>query len=67
MKASDIEGLGYYVLKRHELWFDEECSKLLDQSKQAKLQWLHNPSKTNGDDMNNVSCETSRTLRNKKR
>jgi len=47
--------------------FDEECSKLLDQRKQAKLQWLQNPSQTNGDNLNNVRCETNRTFRDEKR
>jgi len=30
------------------------------------LQWLQNPSQTNGDNLNNVRCETNRNLRNKK-
>jgi hypothetical protein len=33
------ESLGYYEMKKHKQWFDERCSKLLDQRKQAKLQW----------------------------
>jgi hypothetical protein len=40
IKISAKESLGYYVLKP---WFDKGCSKLLDQSKQAKLQWLQDP------------------------
>jgi hypothetical protein len=28
---------------KHKPWFDEGCSKLLDQRKQAKLQWLQDP------------------------
>jgi hypothetical protein len=43
------------------------CSKLLDERKQAKLQWLQNPSEINGDNLNNVRCETSSTFRNKRR
>jgi helix-turn-helix protein len=31
------ESLGYYEPKKHKPWFDEGCSKLLDQRKQAKL------------------------------
>jgi hypothetical protein len=27
------ESLGYYELKKHKPWFDEGCSKLLDQRK----------------------------------
>jgi hypothetical protein len=35
IKISAKEDLGYYELKKHKLWFDEGCSKLLDQRKQA--------------------------------
>jgi hypothetical protein len=38
------ESLGYSELKKHKPWFDEGCSKLLHQRKQAKLQWLQDPS-----------------------
>jgi hypothetical protein len=41
------ECLGYFELKKHKTWFDEGYSKLLDQRKQAKLQWLQNPSEIN--------------------
>jgi hypothetical protein len=34
------ESLGYFELKKHKPWFDEGCSKLLNQRKQAKLEWL---------------------------
>jgi hypothetical protein len=37
MKASTIESLDYCELKQHKPWFDEECSKLLHEKKQAKL------------------------------
>jgi uncharacterized NAD(P)/FAD-binding protein YdhS len=53
-------------LRECKPWFDEGCSKLLDQRKQAKLQWLQDPSEINGDNLN-VSCEASRYFRNKKR
>jgi hypothetical protein len=46
-------------LKKHKLWFDKGCSKLLDQRKEAKLQWLQDPSEINGDNMNNVRREAS--------
>jgi hypothetical protein len=52
--------------KKHKPWFDEGRSKLLDQRKQAKLQWLQDPSEINGDNLNNVRCEASRQFRNKK-
>jgi hypothetical protein len=43
IKISAKVSLGYYELKKHKPWFDEGCSKLLDQRKQAKLQWLQDP------------------------
>jgi hypothetical protein len=59
--------IGYFELKKHKPWFDEGCSKLLDQSKQAKLQWLQGPNEVNGDNLNNVRREASRHFGNKKR
>jgi hypothetical protein len=53
-------------LRKHKPWFDEGYSKLLDQSKQAKLQWLQDPSEINGNNLNNVTREASRHFRNKK-
>jgi hypothetical protein len=44
-------GLGYYELKMHNPWFNEGCSILLDQRKQAKLQWLQDPRQINGDSL----------------
>jgi hypothetical protein len=67
IKISAKESLGYYELKKHKPWFDEGCSKLLDQKQQAKLQWLQDPSEINGDNLNNVRSESSRHFRNKKR
>jgi hypothetical protein len=29
--------LGFYERKKHKPWFEEGCSKLLDERKQAKL------------------------------
>jgi hypothetical protein len=52
---------------KHKPWFDEGCSKLLDQRKQTKLQWLQDPSEIDGDNLNNVRHEASRYFRNKKR
>jgi hypothetical protein len=67
IKISAKESLGYLELKKHKPWFDKGCSKLLDQRKQAKLQWLQNPSEINGDTLNNVRHEASRHFRNNKR
>jgi alpha/beta superfamily hydrolase len=38
-----------------------------DETKQAKLQWLQNPTEINGDDCNNVRHKASRHFWNKKR
>jgi hypothetical protein len=54
-------------LKKHKPWFDKGCSKLLDQRKQTKLQWLRDTNEINGDNLNNVRREASRNFRNKKR
>jgi hypothetical protein len=53
-------------LKQHKPWFDEECSELLDERKKAKLHCFQNPNETNGDNLNSVRHETSRTFGNKK-
>jgi hypothetical protein len=67
IKTSAKDSLGYQKLKHNKPWFDDKCSKLIDQRKQAKLQWLQNPSQINGDNLQNVRRETSRIFRNKKR
>jgi DNA repair ATPase RecN len=61
------ESLGYCESKHRKPWFDEECSELVDQSKQAKLQWLQDPSEANEDNLSDVSWEATRHFRNKKR
>jgi hypothetical protein len=40
IKISAKQSLGCYELKHHNLWFDEGCSELFEQRKQAKLQWF---------------------------
>jgi hypothetical protein len=67
IRISAKENLGYFELKKHKPWFDEGCSKLLDQRKEAKLQWLQDPSEINGNNLNNVRCEASKYFRNKMR
>jgi Fe-S cluster assembly ATPase SufC len=54
-------------VKKHKPWFEEACSELLDQRKQAKLQWLQDPKEINGDNLNNVIREASRHFRNKRK
>jgi hypothetical protein len=67
IKISAKESLGCFDLKKHKPRFNKGCSKLLDQRKQAKFQWVQDPSKINGDNLNNVRREASRYFRNKKR
>jgi hypothetical protein len=66
IKISAKVSLGYFELK-HKTWFDEGCSELFDQRKQAKLHWLQDPSEINGDNLSNVRCEAKRNFRNKGR
>jgi hypothetical protein len=40
INISAKESPGYFEFKKHKPWPEEGCSKLLDQRKQAKLQWL---------------------------
>jgi hypothetical protein len=37
VKTSAKDNLGYHRLKHNKPWFEDECSKLIDQQKQAKL------------------------------
>ena len=52
---------------QHKPWFDEECLGILDRKKQAKMQWIQNPSQINVDNLNNVRRDASRHFRNKKK
>jgi hypothetical protein len=67
IKISAKESLGYFELNKHKTWFDEGRSKLLDQRRQAKLQWLQDPSEIIGGNLNNVRREANTYFRNKKR
>jgi hypothetical protein len=66
IKTSAKVSLGHYELQQHKPWFDDKCSTLIDRRKQAKLQWLQNPSQVHGDKMDDVRREASRTFRTKK-
>jgi hypothetical protein len=67
IKISAKESLWLYERKQHKPWFDGECSKCLDQRKQAKMQWLQNPNQSNVENLNNVRREAIRHFRNKKK
>jgi hypothetical protein len=53
IKTTAKDNLGYHRLKHNKPWFDDGCSKLIDQRKQAKLfllllllRWLYSPMRT---------------------
>ena len=66
-KTSATGILGMHEMKQHKPWFDEECLGILDQRKQAKMQWIRDPSQSNIDNLNNVRRDASRHFRNKKK
>jgi predicted metallo-beta-lactamase superfamily hydrolase len=66
IKTSAKDSLCHYELQQHKPWFNDGYSKLIDRRKQAKLQWLQNPSQVNGDNMDNVRREARINFRTKK-
>jgi hypothetical protein len=68
IKTSATKSLGMHERKQHKLWFDEVCFVIfVDQRKQAKMQWIQNPSQSSVDNLNNVKWDASRHFRNKKK
>ena len=67
IQTSAKESLGLDEFKQKKPWFDDECLGVLDQRKQAKIQWLQDPSQSNIDNLNKVRHEVSRHFRNKKK
>jgi hypothetical protein len=65
IRISAKESIWLCELKTYTPWFEEQCLKLVDRRKQAKLQWLQVPSVVNEDNLRNVSREASRQFRNK--
>jgi hypothetical protein len=66
INISAKECIGHCEAKHHKPLFDEECSKLVDRRKQAKLQWLQKPSIVIEDNLSNIRQEAGRHFRNKK-
>jgi len=56
IKTSAKESLGLQELKQHKPWFDEECLDFSDQRMQTKMQWIHDPSQNNVDNLE--KCKT---------
>jgi hypothetical protein len=67
IETSAKESLALYELKQHDPWFDEECSRFLDEGKQDKMRWLQEPTQSNVDNLNIVRREASRHFRNMKK
>ena len=67
IKTSAKESLCLHKLKLQKPRFDEECLCFLDQRKQAKMQWVQDPSQSNIDNLNNVRREDSRHFKNKRK
>jgi hypothetical protein len=61
------ESIGLCESKSYISWFDEECLKLVDRRKQAKLQRLQDPSVVYEDNLRNVRRDARRHFRNKKK
>jgi hypothetical protein len=61
------ESLGYNELRKHKPWCDRGCSILLDQRKQAKLQWLWDPSQIDGDNLDIVKVRPAHISRRRRR
>jgi hypothetical protein len=56
---------GYFEVRKHKPGINEGHSKLLDQSKYTKVQWLQELSKKNGNDRNNIRREANRHFKKK--
>jgi hypothetical protein len=57
VRISDKESIGLCKSKSYKSFFNEECLKLVDRRKQAKLQWLQNPGVANEDNLRNERRE----------
>jgi len=67
IKTLAIESLCLHEWTQHKPWFDNGYVDFLDQRKQAKMQWIQDPSRSNVDNLNNVRHDASRHFRNKKK
>jgi hypothetical protein len=65
IKPSDKDSLGRHEMKQHKPWFHEECLGILDQRKQAKMQWIQDPCQSNIDNLNKVRRDAIRHFRKK--
>jgi hypothetical protein len=67
-KISGKDSLGYYEFKKQNHGSTKDAQNYyLDRRKQARLQWLQDPSDINGDNPNNIRREAYVHFTNKKR
>ena len=66
IQTSTKESVGLHELKQNIPWFDKECLGFFDQRKQAKMQWIQDPSQSNVENLNKLRREFSRFSRKKK-
>jgi hypothetical protein len=64
-KISAKESLGYSELKTHKSWFNEGCTKLFNQRKEAKFQRLQDPREIKRGSLNSVQNLLSSRLLSK--
>jgi hypothetical protein len=67
IKTSPKWSLVLCEMKHHKPEFHKECLRFLDQRKQAKVQWVQDSNQSNTDNLNNVSRNVRRHLREKKK
>jgi hypothetical protein len=67
IQTSATDSLILHEFKQHKPWSDDECLGFFDQRKQAKMQWVQDPSQNNVDNLNNVRHEGFRHLRGGRR
>ena len=67
IKTSAKESQVLHEWKQHNPWLHKECVDFLDLRKQAKMQWIQDPSQSSVDNLKNVRCNASRHFRNKKK
>jgi hypothetical protein len=67
IKTSAKGSLGLHELRQHKPSFEEECLGFLDGRKQAKMQWMQDPSQNNVQNLNKVRRDASRHFRKRKK
>ena len=58
IKVAVGESMGYYQVKKKKPWFGDDCSKVVERRKKAKLKFLQYPTQLNRDNYNIERRET---------